>query len=129
MSNVRSDIDARVSVTKAIGPVSIATDTTTSSSAIDLSAYPGWHVLLIGSSGTRTDGSYTFSVTESDTSGGSYSALAPFSGSVSAVAAANTTRTASYRPTKPFIKVNIASTGTTSGALLSAYVVVVPPVA
>lgn len=125
----RSDIDAQFSVTRAIGPVSIATDTNTLSSAIDMTSKPGWRVLLVASVGTRTDGTYTFSIHESDASGGSYSAITPFSGSVAAVSAATTTRTAAYLPTKPFIKVNVLSASTTSGALVDAYVVLVPPAA
>ena len=127
MTTVRTDLDAQYSITRALGPVSIATDTNTLSAAIDMSAKPGWGVLLIGSTGTRTDGTFTFSLHTSDATAGSYAAEAPFSGSVAAVSAANTTRTASYRPTKPFVKVNILSASTTSGALLSAYVVLVPP--
>ena len=127
MANVRADLDARYSVTRAIGPVSIATDTNTLSSAIDMTGKPGWKVLLVGSTGTRTDGTYTFSLHTSDASGGTYAAETPFSGSVAAVSAANTTRTAAYIPTKPFLKVNVLSASTTSGALVSAYVILVPP--
>lgn len=127
MSQIRSDVDAQFNIVKALGPVSIATDTNTESSAIDLSAYPGWKVLLVVSSGTRTDGSYTASIRQSDTSGGSYAELAPRSGALTAIGAADTTRKASYVPTKPFIKVRIASTSTTSGALLTAFVFVIPP--
>src|SRR5581483_4547594 len=85
MTLVRSDIDSIFSITKAIGPVSIATDTNTLSSAIDMSAKPGWKVLLVGSVGTRTDGTYTFSLKQSDTSGGTYSDVSPSSGSLTAV--------------------------------------------
>lgn len=129
MSLVRSDVDAQFSVNRGVGPVSIATDTNTLSSAIDLTGKPGWKVLLVGSVGTRTDGTFTFSLHESDASGGSYAAVTPFSGSVAAVSAANTTRTAAYQPTKPFVKVNVLSASTTSGALISSYVILVPPTA
>ena len=129
MSRVRRDLDAQFSITRALGPVSIATDTNTLSSAIDLTDKPGWRVLLIAGTGTRTDGTYTVSVHQADTSGGEYAAIAPDSGSVSAISGANSLRKASYSPTKPFIKVNILSASTTSGALLCADVVLVPPVA
>lgn len=127
---VRGDVDARLVVTKALGPVSIATDTTTVSSAIDTTAYNhGTALLIIHHVGTRTDGSYTCTVTDCDTSGGSYTASTVFSGTLSATAAANTTKTATVYPTagRPFVKVSIVSTGTTSGALNSATVVAVPP--
>lgn len=127
MSLVRQDIDGIGSITKALGPVSIATNTNTLSASISLSAYPGWRVMLIGASGTRTDGTYTFSVQQSATSGGSYAAVTPLSGSVAAVSAADTTVTASFAPTLPFIKVNILSASTTTGALLTAFIVLLPP--
>lgn len=127
MTLVRSDIDAQYSINRGVGPVSIATDTNTLSSAIDLTAKPGWKVLLVASVGTRTDGTFTFSIHQSSASGGSYAAITPFSGSVAAVSAANTTRTAAYQPTLPFIKVNVLSASTTSGALIASYVILVPP--
>lgn len=127
MSLVRQDIDAQFSITRAIGPVSIATDTNTLSSAIDLSDKPGWKVLLVASTGTRTDGTFTFSIHESDASGGSYAAVTPVSGSVTATSAANTMKTAAYAPSKPFIKVNVLSASTTSGAIVTAFVILVPP--
>jgi hypothetical protein len=127
MTQIRSDIDAVFHIVKALGPVSIATDTDTDSSAIDISAYPGWKVLLIAAVGTRTDGTFTPVMRECATTAGTYADLAAFSGSVSAISAADTTRTAAYRPTKPFLKVRITSASTTSGALCSAFVVLVPP--
>lgn len=129
MSLVRTDIDSQFSITRAIGPVSIATDTNTLSSAIDLTTKPGWRVLLIGSTGTRTDGTFTFSLHSSDASGGTYAAETPFSGSLTATSAANTMKTAAFVPTKPFVKVNVLSASTTSGALITAFVVLIPPVA
>lgn len=127
MSLVRIDVDSQYSITRALGPVSIATDTNTLSSAIDLTAKPGWKVLLVGATGTRTDGTFTFSLHSSATSGGSYAAETPFSGSLAAVSAANTARTAAFIPTKPFVKVNVLSASTTSGALITAFVILVPP--
>lgn len=127
---VRGDVDARLVVTRGVGPVSIATDTTTSSSAIDTTAYPhGTRLLIIHHVGTRTDGSYTCTVTDCDTSGGSYADATVFSGTLSATAAANTTKTATFIPAagRPFVKVNVVSTATTSGALNGVTVVAVPP--
>jgi hypothetical protein len=127
---IRGDVDARLIVTKAIGPVSIATNTTTTSAAIDTTAYPsGVRLLIVHSTGTYTDGSYIASVTDATTSGGSYSAATLFSGTLSASAAANLTKTATFvtQPGRPFVKVQIVSTGTTTGALNSVHVVAVPP--
>ncbi len=127
---VRSDIDARFSVTRAIGPVVIATDTATVSSAIDCTAYAhGTVLLVIHEVGTRTDGSYTTTITDCDTTGGSYTAATPFSGTLSASAAANTQKTAAFVLTagRPFVKVTVTSTGTTSGAANAVVVIAVPP--
>lgn len=122
----RRDIDAAVSVTRALGPVSIATDTDTDSSTIDLHDYPGYRVLLVASVGTRTDGTFTFSVRQSSDDS-SYTALTAFSGSVAAVSAADTTRKAAYSPTARYLQVRCTSASTTSGALVSAYLLLVPP--
>lgn len=127
---VRSDVDARCTVTRAVGPVSIATNTTTASAAIDTTAYqPGTRLLIVHSVGTWTDGSYTASVTDSITTGGSYAAATVFSGTLSATGAANTSKTATFIVTtgRPFVKVSIVSTGTTSGALNSVHVIAIPP--
>jgi hypothetical protein len=127
MSLVKADVDTRFAITKVIGPVVIADDGDTLSSAVDLTAYPGWKVLLIAAIGTRVDGTFTASVTEAATSGGEYSALTPVSGSVAAINASNTVRKATYLPSKPFIKVNIAAATTTDGAPVTAFVMLVPP--
>jgi hypothetical protein len=127
MSRVRMDIDARFSVTKALGPVNITSNTNTDSAAIDISAFPGWKVMVIVSTGTRTDGTYTPSVLQSATSGGSYSAITPVNGDVSGIGAADTTRKASYRPTQNFLKVRVASTSVTTGGLVTAFILLVPP--
>jgi len=127
MSNVRADLDVIGSITRALGPVSIASSTNTLSSAIDMTGKPGWKVLLIGSTGTYTDGTFTFSLQSSATSGGTYAAETPVSGSLAALSAGSTMRTASFVPTKPFLKVNVLSSGVTSGALCDAYVVLLPP--
>lgn len=127
MSNVRIDLDGIGSITRALGPVSIASSTNTLSSAIDLTGKPGWKVLLIGSVGTYTDGTFTFSLQSSATSGGTYAAETVVSGSLAAVSAGSTMRTASFIPTNPFLKVNINSTSVTSGALCDAYVILLPP--
>lgn len=127
---VRADVDARAIVTRALGPVSIATSTTTTSAAIDTTAYqPGTRLLIVHSVGTYTDGSYTASITDATTSGGSYSAATLFSGTLSATAAANTSKTATFLTAtgRPFIKVQIVSTGVTTGALNSAHVIAIPP--
>lgn len=124
---IRSDLDAIGSVTRALGPVSIASSTDTLSSAIDMTGKPGWRVLLVGSVGTRTDGTFTFSLQSATTSGGSYTAETPVSGSLAAISAANTMKTASFAPTKPFLKVNVNSTTVTSGGLVDAYVILLPP--
>lgn len=126
MSMVRMDVDARTIETRALGPVSIATDTDTDSATVDLAAYPGYRVLVVAASGTRTDGSYTVKVRHSHDDV-TYADATVFSGSNAAVSAANTMRVFTVQPVRRYMKIRITSTGTTSGALLTAFVLLVPP--
>lgn len=118
------DVDGGIAVTRAI-TATIATDTDTDSSTIDLNSFPGYRVFLIAGTGTRTDGTYTFSVRQS-ADDSSYAALTPTSGAVTAVSAANTTREAAYSPTQRYLKVRCTSASTTSGAIIAAYLLLVP---
>lgn len=122
------DLDNTVTVTGAINPATQATNATVNGSSVDLSAagYRDPRVLLVAGLGSRTDGSFTFSLEQSDDDS-SYTALSPFSGSLAAVAAANTRRTASYVPTKRYVRAKSVSTAVTTGAIHHALVVLLPP--
>lgn len=122
----RRDVDGGIVVVRALGPVLEDNDDTNRSSTIDLHDYPGYRVMLIAGLGSRTDGSFTFSVEQSDDDS-TYTALAPSSGSVAAVAAADTVREAAYTPTKRYLQVKSVAASTTDGALHFAFVLLVPP--
>lgn len=127
---VRYDLDSRFTTTAAIQPQTVSSNTTVTSAAIDTTAYPpGVRLMIIAAVGSRTDGTYTFSVTESATSGGSYTSVTPISGAFSAISAASTTQAVTHLTStgKPFIKVAVTSTSVTTGAQVSAFVVAVPP--
>lgn len=125
MSQVRNDVDAGIVVADVLGPVSIATNTNTETSAIDLAAYPGYRVMAVVASGTYTDGTYAIKFRESDDNS-TYTDGTVFAGSAANITAADTAREFSFRPTKRYLKVRITSTSTTSGALLMAMVLLVP---
>lgn len=127
MSLVRRDVATRTSVTRQVGPVSIATDTNTDGTAIDLADYPGWKVLLIGSVGTRTDGTFTFKLQSSADGSTSWTDETAVDGSVAAISAASTTRVAAYSPSRPYVRIRLTSASTSSGALVAGYVVLLPP--
>ena len=123
---IRSDVDASIVLIRAIGPVLEDNDDTNTSATVDLHDYPGYRVMLIAGLGTRTDGSFTFSV-EQSSDDSSYTALAPTSGSVAAVAAANTIREAGYQPSKRYLQVKSVAASTTDGAVHFALLLLVPP--
>jgi hypothetical protein len=127
MTKIRRDVATRFVVSKQIGPVSIGSDTTTSGAAIDLTNYPGWKVLLVASTGTHTDGVFDVYLEQCATSGGTYATITPIDGSVAQFDDADQTREAAYTPTLPFIRASIDSDVESSGALLAAYVILVPP--
>jgi hypothetical protein len=123
---VRADVDTGIVVVRALGPGLEDNDDTNTSATVDLHDYPGWRVFLIAGLGSRTDGSFTFSV-EQSSDDSSYAALAPSSGSVAAVAAADTVREACYQPTKRYLQVKSVAASTTDGAVHFALLLLVPP--
>lgn len=128
MSPVRADLDTDVIVSKQIGPMLEDNDDTNAGTAIDLTAYPGYKVMAICSTGARTDGTFTFSLLQSSDDGAvdTYAAVTAISGSMAAISAANTTREASFIPTERYIKLSCVASATTSGADISGYLLLVP---
>lgn len=107
----------------------IGSDTTTTGSAIDTADYNGG-VNVIFFLGTRTDGTFTPSITESDTIGGSYTLVAnenlvsqsPLNTAVAPLDQAvldtsDSTSKVGYVGTKRFIKVAFVSTSVTTGSV------------
>lgn len=125
---VRQDVDARLTLTASINPQAIASNTTVNGTAVDARTAPKdsrFHVSCFV--GTRTDGTYTFTVQDS-ADNSSFATLAVFSGSLAAVSAANTKRTAAVVPVagRPYLRVSVASTSVTTGGVVAANIVSVP---
>lgn len=125
---VRTDVDAVSTTTVSVSPQAIASNTTVNGSSIDTrtlakdSRYLVWCRV-----GTRTDGTYTFTVQDS-ADNSSFATLAVFSGSLAAVSAANTSRTAAVDPVpgRPYLRVSVASTSVTTGGVVAANITSVP---
>jgi hypothetical protein len=122
----RRDIDGPIVVVRALGPVLEDADDTNTSATIDLHDYPGYRIMLVAGVGTWTDGTFTFSVEQSDDDS-SYAALAPSSGSVAAVDEADTVREAAYTPTKRYLQVKSVAASTDAGAIHFAFLLLIPP--
>lgn len=123
----KKEITTSLAQSMAINAQTISTDTTTTGSAIDLADYDAG-VNIIFFSGTVTDGAYTPYITECDTSGGTYTAVAdddlvaqdPSSSTApeaqAVLSASNSTSKIGYVGSKQFIKVAYVSASTSSGA-------------
>lgn len=124
---VRTNVDARL--TALVGPAvtTFTTNTTVKGAAIDLNGLPGARIFGMAFTGARTDGTYTFTLQQNDVDvDGSYATLAIFSGSLAALAAANTLRTFSALPTKRFVRLIVASTAVTTGAVAGGVLMALP---
>ena len=112
--DLKTNIDSSV----ALNSATISSDTTTVGNVIDTAGFDS--VTFIASIGTRTDGTYTPVITESATSGGSYTAVddADLIGTEAAAAltASNTSSIIGYVGKKQFVKFSFASTSTSSGS-------------
>lgn len=129
MSRIRRDIDDRFTVNSSVAAQAISSNTTVNGASTDLGALaPGSKILAVCSVGTRTDGTYTFVVQDS-ADNSSFATLAPDTGSLAAVSAADTDRKASYTPVagRPYIRVSVTSASVTTGAAVAGYLVIVPP--
>ncbi len=115
-------------------PAAARTTGTVTGEAVDVSGYERVDIVIF--SGTITDGTHTFSLTECDTVGGSYTAVAAAdivpsaTGSGANGAVLTTTSTHdnagmvfSYIGHQPFIRVIAISAGTTTGGVFCAGVV------
>lgn len=126
--SVRNDIDARSTVTASISPQAIASNTTVNGSSIDTRtlAKDSRH-LVHCRVGTRTDGTYTFTVQDS-ADNSSFATLAVYSGAVGAISAANTSLTAAVVPVagRPYLRISVASTSVTTGGVVAASIHSIP---
>jgi hypothetical protein len=116
------DLHNNVSAAVALTPRAIATDTTTSGTAVDLQGYEG--VEFVVATGVLTDGAYVVNLQESDVSGSGYTdvAAADMLGTEPNFAATddNVVGVVGYRGNKRYVRLQIVSTGTTTGGLIGA---------
>lgn len=102
-------VEADMTLVQALVPQSIADATPVLSSAIDTRSYPGKRILVLweNKEATATTHTMALTVTESATSGGSYSA-ATTSGTLTAISADGVQwATVKRNSAKPFIKVTL----------------------
>jgi len=131
----RSETTTRTKPVIGLNIQAITTNTTTTGSAVDTADFNGG-VNIVFQAGTLTDGTYTPLITECDTSGGSYTAVAdeylvaqdPSNTSAiapeaqAALTVSNTVSKIGYIGYKRYIKVALVSTSVTSGGTLAAVV-------
>lgn len=123
------DIKNNVLVVHSLSPAA-RTDGTVNGTKADLRGYESAMVLF--HVGARTDGSHALKVTESsDDSTYTEVAAADLHGSLTAVAGAgqqNAVQAVGYIGNKPYIKAQIVTTGSTSGAIIGATIIKGHPV-
>jgi hypothetical protein len=127
---VRNDIDARLSINSSIGAQAVASSTTVHGTSVNLAASTSPHdarVMAVCSVGSRTDGTFTFAL-EDSADNSSFAAVTLLAGSLAAISAADTDKTASYIPVagRPYVRVSVTSTTVTSGGVVAAYTIVAP---
>lgn len=114
------DFHNALSVVNALSAATIATNTNSDGPTVDLQGYDSCE--LIARTGAWTDGAYALQVLESDASGSGFAAAPASSvlGGSPSIGAANTIARVGYIGTKRYVRLRVVSTGTTSGASLSA---------
>lgn len=128
---VNAAIDAVVVVNTSVAPQALASNTTINGVATDLRTLSNqgheWRVMAQCGVGTRTDGTYTFSIQDS-ADNSSFSAVTLFNGSMTAVSAANGDIQASYLPVagRPYVRISVASTAVTSGGVVKGDLILIP---
>ena len=123
MSTWINDLKNNCVVEYSIKPAAIAA--TTVGSAVDCNNCEGPMALIIPA-GTVTDGEYTPSITESETSGGTYTAVTPHIGTFAAITTANdeTTYVFGFKRTKRYVKVTLTETSAGSTGIVAAAILV-----
>jgi len=117
------ELASSVKVVHGLDLVNISSDTNTDGTAVDTQGFNSvTAVISAGPSGAYTDGTYTVTVLEGDTSGGSFTAtdssqMVTQSGT-EAITADNENGWVGYVGIKRWVKIRIVSTSTSSGAYL-----------
>jgi len=125
MSSV--DLKNNITISNALNIATISTNTTTVGIEIDTAFYQG--ATFNFKLGTRTDGSYLPVITESDTSGGSFTAVDSsfLIGTPTALTASHTSQRIGYVGKKRYIKASITSTSVTTGSTATVDVILSSP--
>lgn len=119
---ITRDQKSRSSAAFSLNPATISSNTTTSGNGVDVSSYAA--VIMDFQTGTRTDGTYTPNVQESDdnstwTNVEAYDLI----GSETAITASNTIVSVGYNGSKKYVRGQLVSTSVTSGCTACACVV------
>jgi hypothetical protein len=112
---VRGDLPG-ITVATGIVAGSTVADGTVNGTGIDLQDYePGSRIMLVAGIGTRTDGTFTYTLEQSDDNS-TFTAVTALAGTMTAISASNTRRTATYVPTKRYIRAVKVAASVTSGS-------------
>ncbi len=135
MAGVRSALHTRISKVDMLGPVSTAT-LGVESGTFNAQSYPhGSRFIAAVSVGVQTEGTLTWSITDCDTTGGTYAA---FSGVQHGTYATTTSATdeitqfvsLEVNPARPHLKVlSVETVSVTTAVPVHAYILVIPPAA
>lgn len=122
------DLHNNINAAPALNPQAIATNTTVNGAIIDLSGYNSAEFVL--QSATLTDGTFTPSITEGNVanlSDGTAVAASDIIGTIAGATFAltddNAVKRLGYSGSKRYIRLNITTTGITSGGTVAATVV------
>lgn len=128
MHSVNFDVDGQMVVKNAISPAA-ARAASTNGNAIDCARTGVGNqrvksVAFVFTTGTVTDGTYTLSIEESDSSGSGYAAIPAnrIKNSVGTIPATadDTAFSLSCMPAKRYVRLVVTAAGTTTGAIYSA---------
>lgn len=118
-----------VKAVQSLAPQEVASDTTVNGSEADLGADDGYErAVILCAVGSRTDGTFTFEVQESDTSGSGFTAVADadLQGTEPGATGDGVTKLG-YIGDNRYIRVSMTSTSTTNGGLVAAEILSAGP--
>lgn len=130
---IRADIDNQLVVVESITGQTVASNTTVNGTSKDLRTLVNQghdaRVMAAVHVGARTDGTFTFAIQDS-ADNSSFAAVTLLTGAVGAISVANTQSVGSYLPVanRPYVRVSVTSTVVTSGAIVSAELIIAPEV-
>jgi len=121
---VKQDL-SEITIQRSIQPQTISSNTTVNGSSIDLTTVANGKVRVVGiiGVGTRTDGTYAVKLQDS-TDNSAFADLTTVVGDASNITAANTARRLTATAYRRYVRAVITSTSVTTGAQVSADIVV-----